>query len=61
MRDLAKVIHAYPTQAAAVRMAAIAYTRAHPPLSLRVVQRLRVIQRAIRSRWSRARGRSAIA
>ncbi|MDR3472343.1 MAG: FAD-dependent oxidoreductase [Devosia sp.] len=60
MRDLAKVIHAYPTQAAAVRMAAIAYTRAHPPLALRVVRRLRMIQRAIRSRWPRARGGSAI-
>jgi pyruvate/2-oxoglutarate dehydrogenase complex dihydrolipoamide dehydrogenase (E3) component len=60
MRDLAKVIHAYPTQAAAVRMAAIAYTRAHPPLSLRVVRRLRAIQRAIRSRWVKARGGSAI-
>ena len=49
MRDLARVIHAYPTQAAAIRMAAIAYTRAHPPPSLRTLQRLRLFRRMLQS------------
>ena len=46
MRDLAQVIHAYPTQAGAVKMAASAYARAHMPLSLRLSRRLRLLRRA---------------
>ena len=53
MRDLALVIHAYPTQAGAVKMAANAYTRAHLPLSLRLSRRLRLIRRAIGARWAK--------
>lgn len=47
MRDLAQVIHAYPTQAGAVKMAASAYVRAHLPLSLRLSQRLRSMRRTL--------------
>lgn len=41
MRDLARVIHPYPTQATAVRMAAVAFSSAHPPASLRLLRWLR--------------------
>jgi pyruvate/2-oxoglutarate dehydrogenase complex dihydrolipoamide dehydrogenase (E3) component len=46
MRDLAQVIHAYPTQAGAVNLAASAYARAHMPLSLRLSRWLRLLRRA---------------
>ncbi len=49
MRDLAEAIHAYPTQASAVRMAAIDYVRGHLTLSLKALRWLRSIRRAIRS------------
>jgi pyruvate/2-oxoglutarate dehydrogenase complex dihydrolipoamide dehydrogenase (E3) component len=48
MRDLAQVIHAYPTQASAIKQAATAYTRAHLPLSLRLLRRLRLMRRRIK-------------
>jgi pyruvate/2-oxoglutarate dehydrogenase complex dihydrolipoamide dehydrogenase (E3) component len=51
MRDLAAVIHPFPTQASAVKLAATAHTRAHPPASQRLSRRLRLIGRAIRTRW----------
>ena len=49
MRDLARVIHAYPTQASAVKMAAIDYVRGRLTLSLKALRWLRSIRRAIRS------------
>jgi pyruvate/2-oxoglutarate dehydrogenase complex dihydrolipoamide dehydrogenase (E3) component len=48
MRDLNLVIHAYPTQASAVKTAANAYMRGHPPLWLRLSRRLRLLRRARR-------------
>ena len=49
MRDLAEAIHAYPTQASAVRMAAIAYVRGHLTPSLKALRWFRSIRRAIRA------------
>jgi pyruvate/2-oxoglutarate dehydrogenase complex dihydrolipoamide dehydrogenase (E3) component len=54
MRDLAEVIHPFPTQAGAVKLAATAHTRAHPPASQRLSRRLRLIGRAVRTRWAGA-------
>jgi pyruvate/2-oxoglutarate dehydrogenase complex dihydrolipoamide dehydrogenase (E3) component len=45
MRDLSQVIHPYPTQASAIKQAATAHTRAHLPLSLRLLRRLRLMRR----------------
>jgi hypothetical protein len=49
MRDLADAIHANPTQASAVRMAAIDYVRGHLTPSLKALRWLRSIRRAIRA------------
>ena len=45
MRDLARVIHTYPTQAAAVRMAAVTFSSAHLPFSLKALRWLRRLRR----------------
>ena len=42
MRDLARVIHAYPTQASAINMAAIAYVQIYLPQPLRWLRKMRV-------------------
>jgi len=54
MRDLAQVIHAYPTQASAIKLAASAYNRGHLPRSLRVLRWLRLMRKRIWV-WSRSR------
>lgn len=45
MQDLAQVVHPYPTQAGAVKMAATACARAHLPPALRALRWLRSVRR----------------